>query len=78
MSVGFTLREHDVAVDDAPADVAAAGQVVHDVEQHLFEDGPQPAGAGAPQQGLVGHRLQGVVGELQLDVLELEELAGTA
>ena len=50
------------------------GQLVHDVEQHLFEDGPQAAGAGAPQQGLVGHRAERVVGELELDVLELEEL----
>jgi hypothetical protein len=50
------------------------GQVVHDVEQHLFEDGPQAAGAGAPQQRLVGDGLEGVVGELELDVLELEEL----
>ncbi len=46
-----------------------------DVEQDLFEDRPQAAGAGAPQERLVGDRLQGVVGELQLDVLELEELA---
>ena len=52
----------------------AAGQVVHDVEQHLFEDGPQAAGAGAPEQRLVGDRAQRVVGELELDVLELEEL----
>ena len=55
-------------------DVVAARQVVHDVEQHLFEDGPQATGAGAPQQGLVGHGLERVVGELELDVLELEEL----
>ena len=51
------------------------GQVVHDVEQHLFEDGPQATGAGAPQQRLLGDGLEGVVGELELDVLELEELA---
>ena len=56
-------------------DVGAAGQVVHHVEQHLFEDGPQAAGAGAPQERLVGDGLERVVGELQLDVLELEELA---
>src|SRR5690606_41853104 len=39
-----------------------------------LEDGPQPAGTGAPQEGLVGHRLEGIFGELQLDVLQLEEL----
>ena len=59
-------------------DVGAAGQVVHDVEEDLLEDRPQAAGAGAPEDGLVGDRLEGVVGELELDVLELEELAGTA
>ena len=52
----------------------AARQVVHDAEQHLFEDGAQPAGAGAPQQRLIGDGLERVVGELELDVLELEEL----
>ena len=34
----------------------------------------RPAGAGAPQQRLVGDRLQPVGGELELDVLELEHL----
>ena len=33
--------EHDCTVDHASAHVAAARQVVHDVEQHLFEDCPQ-------------------------------------
>ena len=59
-------------------DVVAAGQLVHDVEQDLFEDGPQATGTGAPQERLVGDRRERVVGELELDVLELEELAGTA
>src|SRR5690606_30754112 len=62
-------------VDHALADVVAAGQPVHEVEQHLFEDGPQTAGAGAPEQGLLGDGLQRVGGELELDVLELEDLA---
>ncbi len=44
------------------------------MQQHLFEDGAQAAGAGAAQQRLLGDGLEGVVGELELDVLELEEL----
>ena len=72
---GVDLLEHDLAVDDALADVGAAREVVHDVEQHLLEDRPQATGAGAPQQRLLGDGLEGVVGELELDVLELEELA---
>src|ERR671917_189081 len=72
---GVDPVEHDGPVDHALADVAAARQLVHEVEQHLFEDGPQAAGAGAPEQRLVRDRLEGVVGELELDVLELEDLA---
>ena len=56
------------------ADVGAPGQVVHRVQQHLFEDRPQAAGAGAAQQRLFGDGLQAVGAELQLDVLELEHL----
>src|SRR3989442_1642925 len=52
---GVHLLEHHVAVDDALAHVGAAGQVVHDVEQHLFEDGAQTASTGAAQERLLGH-----------------------
>ncbi len=69
-SVGLTLSLHGVVVDDDLADVGATGQVVHRVEQHLFEDRPQPAGTGATQQRLIGDRLQAVRGELELDVFE--------
>src|SRR5205807_2554741 len=68
------LLQHHRAVDDALADVVARRQLVHHVEQHLFEDGPQAPGARPPQQGLIRHGTQRVLGELQLDVVELEEL----
>src|SRR6266508_1495575 len=67
--------EDHVGGHHAAAHVVAGGQVVLDVEQDLFQDRAQPAGAGAAQDRLVGHGLQGVVGELQLDPVELEELA---
>src|SRR6266545_4242756 len=67
--------EDHVGGDHAAAHVVAGGQVVLDVEQDLFQDRAQPAGAGAAQDRLVGHGIQGVVGELQLDPVELEELA---
>jgi hypothetical protein len=73
-SVGLTFSSTTSASMTHLLDVVAAREVVHDVEQHLFEDGPQAAGAGAPQQRLVGDRVEGVVGELELDVFELEEL----
>src|SRR5438874_5558544 len=72
---GVHLLEHDFTCDDALADVGSTRQVVHDVQQHLFEDGAQPACAGTSQQRLVGDGVEGIVAELQLDVFELEELA---
>src|SRR4051812_582284 len=71
---GIDPLEDDAAVDDATTDVAAARQVVHDVQQHLFEDRPQPACPGAAQQRLVGDGLERVVAELQVDAVVLEEL----
>src|SRR5688572_14096711 len=35
------LLAHDGRVDDALGYVITAGKLVHGVEQHLFEDGPQ-------------------------------------
>ena len=54
-------------------DVVAAGHLVHHREQDLLHDRPQAAGAGAAQHRLVGDRLERVVGELELDVVELEQ-----
>src|SRR3546814_289405 len=67
---GVDLLEHDLAIDHALLDIGARRQVVHDVEEHLLEDGPQTTGPGASKQGLVGNRLESVVAELQLDVLQ--------
>ena len=61
-SVGLAFVCHRVGVDQDPADVGAPGQLVHRVEQHLFEDRPQPTSAGAPQQRQVGDGLQRVAG----------------
>ena len=72
-SVGRDPVQHDGAVHHALAHVGAARQVVHDVEQHLFEDGAEAAGAGAAQQRLLGDRLEGVRRELELDVVEGED-----
>src|SRR3546814_12086283 len=58
---GVDLLEHDLAIDHALLDIGARRQVVHDVEEHLLEDGPQTTGPGASQQGLVGNRLATVV-----------------
>ena len=73
--VGFTLSSTTWRSITHFSHVGARRQVVHDVEEHLFEDRPQAAGTGAAEQRLVGDRLERVVGELELDVLQLEELA---
>ena len=46
--VGLTFsRTVSPSITHLP-DVAPPGQVVHGVQQDLFEDGPQPAGARSP------------------------------
>ena len=69
------MLEHDVAGDDDPGDIFTARHLVHNREQNLFKDGAEPASPGATQDGLLGDRLERVLGELELDVIELEELA---
>src|SRR5699024_6371089 len=61
------LTGHLGAGDGVPA-----RHVEHHREEHLLEDGPQPAGAGAAQQCLLRDGLDGVIGELQLDTVDLE------
>ena len=63
-----------VGVDDALADVVQRGDLVHHVEQHFLDRRAQAAGAGLALLGLLGGRLQRVVGEDQLDVVQREEL----
>src|SRR5690606_32043286 len=70
-------RRVDVVQDDLTGhldagDVVLARHVEHHREEHLLEDGPQPAGAGAAQQCLLRDGLDSVVGELQLDTVDLE------
>src|SRR5687767_8053324 len=66
------LLAHDRRVDDHLRDVVAAGKLVHRVEQHFFEDGPETAGPGAAKQCEIGDRIEGVVGQFELDALHLE------
>ena len=55
------------------ADVIARRQLELDVEQGVLDDRAQSAGAGLADQRLVGDRLERVLGEDQLDPVELEE-----
>ena len=67
------VLEHRLAGDDDPLHVLAARHLVHDRHQDLFQDRPQPAGAGPAQDRLVGDGLERVVGELQVDAVQLEQ-----
>ena len=53
--------------------VAARGELELDLEQDLLDDRAQPARAGLALERLVGDRRQRVVGEDELDAIELEE-----
>src|SRR5215469_3227902 len=67
------VLEHNVGADDDLLDVLAARHLVHHREQDFLEDRSQPAGTGTAQDRLVGDGLQGVVGELQVHSVELEQ-----
>src|SRR5215467_8670031 len=67
------VLQHHVRADDDLLDVLAARDLVHDREEDLLEDRSQAAGPGTAQNRLVGHRLQGVVGELQVHAVKLEQ-----
>src|SRR3954471_4458739 len=69
----YHLLQHDLAGDQHPPDVGVAGDLVHDREQNLFEDRAQPAGAGAAQDGLVGHGLEGFRREVEFDAVQFEQ-----
>ena len=61
----------DLSTTQRPTSLTAR-QVVHHLEEDLLEDGPQAPGAGAAQQRLFGDGLERVLGDLELDVVELE------
>src|SRR4051794_10913632 len=58
---------------DALLHVAAGRELELHVEERLLEDRPQAARAGLALERLVGDRLERLVGEDELDVVELEE-----
>src|SRR5262249_3835438 len=62
----------EVPRDDAFLDVVVRGDLVHHVEHQVFDDDLQAPRPDVPGQGFLGDRLDGVVGETQLDVLELQ------
>src|SRR5438093_2500816 len=64
----------DLGVDDDLLDVAARRDVEHDVEQDVLDHGPQAACAGLELERVLGGRLERVLGEDELDLIERQEL----
>src|SRR5206468_3519659 len=71
---GVHVVEDGLARDDDPGDVLAGRHLVHHRQQDFFHDRPQAARPGAAHDGLIGDGLEGVVAELELDVVQLEQL----
>src|SRR3954471_1022148 len=59
--------------DHALGDVLARGELEHHVEQRVLDDRAQAARAGLTMERLVGDRPERVVGEVQVDVVVVEE-----
>src|SRR5579864_2836058 len=64
---------HDFLVDQALLDVALRWDRIHELEHQLFEDDAQAARADVALERFLGDRHQRLVGELELDALELED-----
>ena len=64
---------HDLAVDDDFLDALQARKVEHGLQQDAFENRTQAAGAGLAGDGPLGDGAERVFGELERDVLHLEQ-----
>ena len=68
------LLEDHLLGDLAASDVGARGDLVHHIQQHVLHDGAQAAGAGLMLEGLACGGADGLLGEDQLHLVQVEEL----
>src|SRR5579862_3071803 len=79
LSLGRDLQERRRGVghrrfDDLDLDhILSAREVEHDLGEHLFEDGPEPASPSSPFQRLVRDRPERALLERQLHLFEVEQ-----
>ncbi|MDB5213785.1 MAG: ATP-dependent Clp protease ATP-binding subunit ClpX, partial [Myxococcaceae bacterium] len=66
------LRD-DVLVHHHLLDAAPRGDVVHDVEHRVLEDGPEAARAGLAHERFLRDRLERALGDLELHAVHLDE-----
>src|SRR5215831_5480829 len=71
---GLACALDHVLVDQHLADRGLRRDLVHDLEHRLLQDRTQPARARLVTHGLLGHRHQRALGELELDAVHLEQL----
>ena len=65
---GFT--QHGIARDDHTLDGIIRGNVKHDGSEDLFQDGPEPSGAGLALGGEIGNLFESLLLELELDAIQ--------
>src|SRR6266436_6733502 len=68
------VAQDHLAGDHALLEPLDRGQLVHDLEHHLFQDGAKAAGPGTPLERFLGDGGDGVVGELEPHLFEVEVL----
>src|SRR5215831_7114755 len=61
-----------VSGDDALLDVIVGRDLIHDIEHQILDDDLESPRADVARERFLGDRLDSVVGEAQMDVLELE------
>src|SRR5580693_5663507 len=70
---GLHAARDDFFIDETLFDVSLRRNGVHEIEHQLLEDDAQAARADLALQGFARDRDQRLVGELELDPLELED-----
>src|SRR6187455_2150022 len=71
--LGALALDDDVLGDDALFDARQRRDLVHHLEHDLFDDRTQAARARFAAPRLLGDRAQRILGEAELDALELEQ-----
>src|SRR5579875_262404 len=69
---GIDPVQDNRTVDHALTNVVASGEVIHDLEEDLLQDGPKASRTGTAKERLLGDCFEGIVGDLELHAIEFE------
>ena len=67
---GSPLAFHIFPGDRYCPDIIILGDLIHDIQHEIFNDGPEGPGAGIPFQGLRRDRVEGIILELQFHLIQ--------